>query len=307
MAIILGAPYTPNFSTFSTPTNSAASAGSGVAGFGMWTQLAGVLASAYGARVNAKIERNNLRFQGDMSMLNARSAAAMGSINANYTAKATLLGASYAEAMARVQSQGVRRLSEIQAQTIKQTAEANAQIAEMGAQSVLSQGQQQTAALTLKAGQMKSTQRAAMAANGIDLGEGNAVDVQASTDLMKEIDKNQIEANAIRSAWGYRTQGVATIIEGNTRASQVMIDGQSQAVQIQIKGANEAAGIRAQGAADLFQIQTQAARDEFGYRWSGNSSYAASNAISPDRSFAQTLATGAMGVADTWYRWSKVK
>lgn len=285
MAIILGEPYQPNFSTFSTPTNSAASAGSGFAGFGMWAQLGGVLASAYGARVNAKIERNNLRFQGDMSMLNARSAAAMGSINANYTAKATLLGASYAEAMAR-----------IQAQTVRQTAEANAKIAEMGAQSALAQGQQQVAALTLKAGQMKSTQRAAMAANGIDLGEGNAVDVQASTEIMKEIDKNQIEANAIRTAWGYRTQGVAAQIEGNT-----------QAVQIQIKGANEAAGIRAQGAADLFQIQTQAARDEFGYRWSGNSSYAASNAISPDRSFAQTLATGAMGVADTWYRWNKVR
>jgi hypothetical protein len=61
----------------------------------------------------------------------------------------------------------------------------NARIAELGAQSALNQGQQQVGALTLKAGQIKSSQRAAMAANGIDLGEGNAAEVQASTDIMK--------------------------------------------------------------------------------------------------------------------------
>lgn len=85
-------------------------------------------------------------------------------------------------------------------------AETNARIAEMGAQSALNQGQQQVGQLTLRAGQIKSGQRAAMAANGIDLGEGNAAEVQASTDIMKEIDANTLTANAVRSAWGYRTQ-----------------------------------------------------------------------------------------------------
>lgn len=87
-------------------------------------------------------------------------------------------------------------------------AEVNARIAEMGAQSALNQGHKQAASLTLRAGQMKSTQRAAMAANGIDLGEGSAAEVQASTDTMKDIDQNQILANAVQSAWGYRMQGV---------------------------------------------------------------------------------------------------
>lgn len=84
----------------------------------------------------------------------------------------------------------------------------NARIAELGAQSALSQGQREVASLTMKAGHIKSGQRAAMAANGIDLGVGSAAEIQASTDLMKEIDKNTIEANAVRSAWGYRTQAV---------------------------------------------------------------------------------------------------
>jgi hypothetical protein len=87
-------------------------------------------------------------------------------------------------------------------------ADINARIAELGAQSALNQGQQQVGALTLKSGQIKSSQNAAMAANGIDLGEGNAAEVRASTDIMKEIDANTLIANAVRSAWGYRTQGV---------------------------------------------------------------------------------------------------
>lgn len=87
-------------------------------------------------------------------------------------------------------------------------ADTNARIAELGAQSALLQGQQQVGALTLKAGQLKSSQRAALAANGVDLGVGNAVEIQASTDIMKTIDANTLEANAVRNAFGYRTQAV---------------------------------------------------------------------------------------------------
>lgn len=83
----------------------------------------------------------------------------------------------------------------------------NARIAELGAQSVLDQGQRQIGALTMQAGQLKSRQRAALAANGVDLGEGNAAEIQASTAIMSEMDKNTLEANAVRTAWGYRTQG----------------------------------------------------------------------------------------------------
>lgn len=88
-------------------------------------------------------------------------------------------------------------------------AEINARMAERGAQSMLEQGQRQVGQLTLRAGQMKSAQRAALAANGVDLSVGSAAEIVASTDIMKEIDKNTIEANAVRSAWGYRTQATS--------------------------------------------------------------------------------------------------
>lgn len=85
-------------------------------------------------------------------------------------------------------------------------AESNARLAELSAQSALLQGQKQVASLTMKAGQIKGSQRAAMAANGIDLGEGSAAELQASTEIMKDLDKNQLEANAMAQAWGYRMQ-----------------------------------------------------------------------------------------------------
>lgn len=95
-------------------------------------------------------------------------------------------------------------------------ADTNARIAELGAQSVLQQGRQQVGALTLQSGQLKGRQRTAMAANGVDLGEGSATEILASTDIMKEIDSNTITANAIRGAWGYRNQAVNYQNEGNT-------------------------------------------------------------------------------------------
>lgn len=95
----------------------------------------------------------------------------------------------------------------------------NAQIAESGAQSALLAGQAETGRITLKAGQVKGAQRAALAANGVDLSTGNAAETVATTDLMKEIDKNQAEVNAVRSAWGYRTQATNYLNDAAMKSS----------------------------------------------------------------------------------------
>jgi hypothetical protein len=92
-------------------------------------------------------------------------------------------------------------------------AQINARMMERTAQSALDQGQKQIGQLTLRAGQVKSAQRVALAANGVDLGVGNAAEIQASTEIMKEIDKNTLELNALRAAWGYRTQATSMVNE----------------------------------------------------------------------------------------------
>lgn len=82
----------------------------------------------------------------------------------------------------------------------------NAQSMELQAQAVLRANESATVRKTMEAGQVKSAQRAALAANGVAVGEGSAAEVQASTDIVKEMDKNQMKENAVRNAWGYRMQ-----------------------------------------------------------------------------------------------------
>jgi hypothetical protein len=82
----------------------------------------------------------------------------------------------------------------------------NAQIAEWQAQDAITRGQQSASRIRMKSNQLKGTQRAGMAANGVDLGTGSALRILSDTDLFKEIDANQAIDNAAREAWAIRNQ-----------------------------------------------------------------------------------------------------
>lgn len=101
-------------------------------------------------------------------------------------------------------------------------ADINAGQTELAAQQELARGNAQVAQVTRRAGQIKGSQRAAMAKNGIDLGEGNAAEVIASTDIMKDEDVNTITANAVRAAWGQRI--VATNQRSDANAKRAGAD-----------------------------------------------------------------------------------
>ena len=81
----------------------------------------------------------------------------------------------------------------------------NARMAELSALSALNQSQWKIAAITMRAGKVKSGQKVAMAANGIKVGVGSSAELLASTDIMKRIDVNTEYANGYRAAWGYRS------------------------------------------------------------------------------------------------------
>lgn len=148
------------------------------AGYGsLALQAAGAISGAVGGFYSAKMTKNQLAFEADMSRINAR-------------------------------------------------------IAELGARSAFEKGQKEVASLTLQAGQLKARQRASMAANGIDLGEGNAAEIQASTEIMKEIDKNTLEANAVRSAWGYKTEA------SNLQSAAMMKEGSAAGISPFAAGAS---------------------------------------------------------------------
>lgn len=83
---------------------------------------------------------------------------------------------------------------------------ANAQIAEYQAGQAIQNGQTNVGTSRLRVAQVKGEQRAALAANGVDLGEGSATDVLASTDMLGDRDAATIMDNALRTAWGYQVQ-----------------------------------------------------------------------------------------------------
>lgn len=88
-----------------------------------------------------------------------------------------------------------------------QIAANNAQVAEWRAQDAESRGEQAVYATRLKTAQFKGTQRARMAANGVDLTTGSPLEILTDTDYFGEIDRARITDNAAREAWGYRTEG----------------------------------------------------------------------------------------------------
>lgn len=82
----------------------------------------------------------------------------------------------------------------------------NARIQEDAAQGALVQGAQQEQNQRFKTASLKGSQRASIGASGVTLDSDTASRVLASTDIMGDIDANTINANAVKSAWGYRTQ-----------------------------------------------------------------------------------------------------
>jgi hypothetical protein len=90
-----------------------------------------------------------------------------------------------------------------------QMANINAQIDETNAQAMLLAGQRAEQNVRLRAARIKSAQRVSMAANGIDLQSATAQNVLNSTDQLSEADALTVQSNALKAAFGYRTQAVS--------------------------------------------------------------------------------------------------
>lgn len=55
--------------------------------------------------------------------------------------------------------------------------------------------------------QLIGRQRAALAASGVDMTQGSALDLLSSTEFLSQQEVNTIQNNAAREAWGYDVQG----------------------------------------------------------------------------------------------------
>ena len=82
----------------------------------------------------------------------------------------------------------------------------DAQIAQWQSSQALASGQVQEEDSRLQSGQLFGRQRAQLAANGVQLGSGSALDLLAGTKVIGNMDATTIHNNALRAAWGYQTQ-----------------------------------------------------------------------------------------------------
>jgi hypothetical protein len=85
--------------------------------------------------------------------------------------------------------------------------ELNSRLASLQAEDALRRGGKEAAAHKQKVKQMIGTQRVNLAAQGIEIDEGTALQIQEEAAYMGEIDAMTIKNNAWREAWGYRVQG----------------------------------------------------------------------------------------------------
>lgn len=83
---------------------------------------------------------------------------------------------------------------------------AQAQIADEQGRQALAVGEHEEQNSDLRTGALFGQQRANLAANGVDLGSGSALDVLASTKFLGIKDAMTIHDNALRTAYTYRTQ-----------------------------------------------------------------------------------------------------
>lgn len=95
-------------------------------------------------------------------------------------------------------------------------AEINATLADAAARAELMASERQQNQIKLRGSQVKASQKAAYAANGVDVGVGTPVNVATSTDFITEVDANTAAANGIQAAWGRRIEA------GNLRNEALM-------------------------------------------------------------------------------------
>lgn len=89
---------------------------------------------------------------------------------------------------------------------------------------ILRRGEEEAEGHMQKVRRLIGSQRAALAAQGIDVGVGTAVDIVADTEAQGEIDAAKIRNNAYREAFGYKVEALrsrtASMLKSTTARAQ---------------------------------------------------------------------------------------
>ena len=82
----------------------------------------------------------------------------------------------------------------------------NATLADIQARDSIEKGRSEVENYQRQTSAFKSSQNNIMAENGIDVTEGSAIDILASTDMVSQADVNNLKYNAAMESWGHQVQ-----------------------------------------------------------------------------------------------------
>lgn len=103
------------------------------------------------------------------------------------------------------QSEAIKAKAEVD----RELAQANKEMAEFKAKDAIDRGRDEENRFRKNIKRVIGSQRAALAAQGIELDEGSALAIQEDTAVIGEIDALTIRNNARREAWGYKSQALS--------------------------------------------------------------------------------------------------
>ena len=179
-------------------------------GFGFLLNFGGIMcdgfseafaAAAAGASAEAAATVVPLAEASTLSSMGAGLGAAYSAVGgmAGVMAGSSALMTGYSTySQANAQQQAAKYQSQVNAN--------NAIIAGQQRSAAIQQGQIETENNQLQQAQILGQQKATLAANGVDLSSGSAVDQLATTRFLGAQAINAIQANAARAAWGYQVQ-----------------------------------------------------------------------------------------------------
>ena len=107
-----------------------------------------------------------------------------------------------------------------QGQVAKQVGRNNQIMAEYAAQDAQKRAGEDSIRVQQKAAQLKGSQRATMAAKGLDLGVGTQAEILDQTDFFGAVDAATTRNNGTRDAWSSRQQGANARAQGDASARQ---------------------------------------------------------------------------------------
>jgi hypothetical protein len=151
----------------------------------------------------------------NLSSLNAPPPMAPNTLAADFKSMAMgglligIFGAATSAVGSFYQAENQKNELRAQAQNLKFSAQMsaiNARGAEFSAQTSRQASQKAIGRYTMAAGQARASAQTAIAGRGIEGGVGSAAEVIGSMDIIKEIDKLTMDANAVREEQALRTQ-----------------------------------------------------------------------------------------------------